>query len=80
MLPLPTYALTDCALEANASVLAAGVLSHPIGLQLTPAAVVVLANMANAIPLTTSDERQFLREALALVDAAEILAGREATR
>lgn len=78
-IPLPNYQLTDAALEANASILAVMVMTHPVAAQFGADTVAALAAISERCPPSVScAERHFLRDALALVEQAEIAASREA--
>ena len=65
-------------IEANAAVVAAEVLAHPLALQLTPATVVALSAIALKEPRVEPDTaRRLLRQAVTLIDTAEIAASLE---
>jgi hypothetical protein len=79
-MPLPFRShLTDRDLQANADLIAAGLLAHPASLLISSTAVAALVRIAARDPPAASPpERRLLRGALDLLDAAEIAAGREA--
>lgn len=80
MKPFPCHAISDRALEANASILAVAVLSHPVALQLGGETVTKLAEISERSPPHLSvEECAFLRQAIAAADAAEIAANRDDT-
>jgi hypothetical protein len=76
----PLLPCSDAEIEANASLVAAAVLTHPLSIHLGVDTVAVLAAISERDPPAASQsERTFLRGAVTLLHAAEILAGREAT-
>ena len=61
--------------EANASLIATAVLTHPIALQFNRATVAALSAIAIR-PTSSKAERELLRRAVTIIDAAEITASR----
>lgn len=70
---------SDSEIEANAAVVAAGILAHPARLLLASTAVATLATIANREPPSSASpqECRLLHDAVTLVDAVEIRLGQE---
>jgi hypothetical protein len=72
--------LTDGSISANAAIIAAALLSHPLASQLGGGTVEVLVAIAERTPPTAdAAERQFLRDAIMMVERAEAVISTEAS-
>ena len=71
--------IPDDEIEANAAVVAAEVLAHPIVLQLTPATVGALSAIAiEERRVEPGTARRLLRQAITFIDTAEVRLSMEA--
>ena len=86
LIAISSAGLTDTALAANSSIVAVALAAHPLSQQFGSDSIAALAAIAERSPPTVSaGELAFLRDAVRVVEAAEIagsadgvVAGREA--
>jgi hypothetical protein len=78
VITITSAGLRDGTISANASIIATALMAHPLAQLLGTATIQALVAISERRPPTaTAEERQFLRDAIKVVEQAEIVAGRE---